>query len=193
MHGCGVDVGHHGRLRAAPQHQYFAPMFALRHLGPMRCLPRRHLVLQNGRQQRPQRLTHPHRRSEQRRSQTFLEQPAHRPLPRRALHPLIDDFSSDIEQMPILDTARTGGLAVQTRQAAIQVLLSAARHGRALEHLFDQINAPARAIEFIAQQLIGRTGRIAKSAVHTFADNGSRLIALWAVLEIRTQVGLHGL
>ena len=47
----------------------------------------------------------------------------------------------------------------------------------ALEHLLHQINSAARTIEFVAEQLIGRAGREAKSAVNAGAQNGIRFFA----------------
>jgi hypothetical protein len=40
-----------------------------------------------------------------------------------------------------------------------------------LQHVLDQIDAPARRIELIAQQHIGRTGRGAEAAVHAGAQD----------------------
>ena len=36
----------------------------------------------------------------------------------------------------------------------------------AFQHFLDQINTPARAIQFVAEQLIGGASGVAKSAVH---------------------------
>jgi hypothetical protein len=94
--------------------------------------------------------------------------------------------------MSVLDAARTGGLAIQTGQASIQVLLGAACDVAALEHLLDQIDAPTRTVEFVAQQLISRAGCIAETAMHAFADDGLRLFALRGALEFGTQMRLHG-
>src|SRR5579871_1651158 len=40
------------------------------------------------------------------------------------------------------------------------------------QHLLDQVDAAARAIEFVAEQDIGRTGRGAEPAMHAFAQDG---------------------
>src|SRR6202048_2711459 len=94
--------------------------------------------------------------------------------------------------MSVLDTAWTGGLAIETSQAPIQMLLRAAGDFPALEHLLHQIDSSARSIEFIAQQLIRRTGRVAEPAMHALADDGLRLFAVRGVREFWTQMGLHG-
>ena len=87
-------------------------------------------------------------------------------------------FSADINQVPVFNTARTGCLAIEAGQAAIQVLLRAARDFGAFEHLLDEINPASWTIQFIAEQLIGRTGGIAETAVHAFAQDGRRFLAL---------------
>src|SRR3546814_4282037 len=43
-----------------------------------------------------------------------------------------------------------------------------------LQHVLDQVNAAARAIEFVAEKDIGRAGRGAKAAMHAFADHRFR-------------------
>jgi hypothetical protein len=97
-----------------------------------------------------------------------------------------------VRSTTVLDTARTGGLAIEARQAAIQVLLRAAGDFAALEHLLDQINAATRTVEFIAQQLVRRASGIAEAAMHAFADDGLCLLALRRTLEFRAQMRLHG-
>ena len=39
------------------------------------------------------------------------------------------------------------------------------------EHLLDEVDAPARAVEFVAEQHEGRAGRGAKAAMHAFAQD----------------------
>ena len=48
---------------------------------------------------------------------------------------------------------------------------------RSFEHLLDQIDAPARAIEFVAEQLVGRAGGGAEAAVHAAAQDGLGFVA----------------
>ncbi len=187
-----VDIGHHRRLDAASEHQHLAAMLERRSARCALSRTPRHLIPEHGRQERPHRAAHPQRRRKQRRRESLPEQPAHRPLRRRALHPRIHDLSADIHQMPVLDAARTRGLAIQTGQAAIQMSLRAARDFPALEHLLHQIYSSTRPIELIAQQLIRRAGRVAEPAMHAFADDGLRLFAVLGVREFGTQMRLHG-
>ncbi|MNL63331.1 hypothetical protein D3C87_1874610 [compost metagenome] len=71
----------------------------------------------------------------------------------------------------VIDAGGAGGFAVAARQAPVQMLLGFLGDLVAFQHLLDQVDAPPRPIQFIAQQLIGRAGGIAKAAVHASAQN----------------------
>ena len=58
-----------------------------------------------------------------------------------------------------------------------------ARDRRAFEHLLDEVDAPARAVELVAQQLVSRTGGVAHAAMHTGAQDGVGLDALRCVAD----------
>ncbi len=64
--------------------------------------------------------------------------------------------------------------------------------GSTFEHLLDQINAPTRAIEFVAENLVGRTGGGAKTAVHAGPQDRLGLVAFAGALDEIGQVSLHG-
>ena len=51
------------------------------------------------------------------------------------------------------------------------------------EHLLDEIDATARAVEFVAQNLIRRAGCRAKTAMHAGAQNGIGLNAFGRVFD----------
>ena len=53
----------------------------------------------------------------------------------------------------------------------------------AFEHLFDEIDATARAVKFIAQHLIGRAGRSAEAAMHARAQDCVGLNAFGRVFD----------
>ena len=72
----------------------------------------------------------------------------------------------DVEQRVIRHARRTGGLAIAAGQAPVEMQLRLVGHRFAFEHLLDQIDASARPVEFVAEQLIGRAGRIAETAMH---------------------------
>ena len=61
----------------------------------------------------------------------------------------------------------------------------------AFEHLFDEINPAARAVEFVADQLIGWASGKAKSAMHARAQNRVGFPALWGVEMGLRNVCLH--
>src|SRR6185437_2012884 len=99
---------------------------------------------------------------------------------------------TDVQQASVADTRRACCLASATSETAIQVQLSGAGRLGALEHLLDEIDAAARAVELISQELIGRTGCRAKPAVHAFAQDGIGLAARGSLEEGGTESGLHG-
>ena len=110
---------------------------------------------------------------------------------RRARHLLVDDLAADVDQVAVLHAARAGALAVAAGEAAVQVQLRAARRRLAFEHLLDQVDAPARAVELVAQQLVGRAGGGAEAAVHALAQDGLGLCAVGRALEFGGEFGLH--
>ena len=61
----------------------------------------------------------------------------------------------------------------------------------ALQHLLHEVDAAARPVELVAQQLIGRTGRGAEAAVHALAQDRVGLAALGRVADEVGELGLH--
>jgi hypothetical protein len=57
--------------------------------------------------------------------------------------------------------------------------------------LFDEIDAPARSIELVSEQLIGRAGRGAEAAVRAGAQDALGLLALGRALDEVGEMGLH--
>jgi hypothetical protein len=72
------------------------------------------------------------------------------------------------------------------------VQLGFARRYIAFEHLFDQVNAATRAVQFVTQQLVRWTSGGAKTTVHAFAQNGFGGEAVSGALKFRGEIGLHG-
>ncbi|MNW00913.1 hypothetical protein D3C71_1964680 [compost metagenome] len=66
------------------------------------------------------------------------------------------------------------------------------RHGLAFKHLLHQIDAAARAIQLIAEQLVSGAGGGAETAVHALADDGLGFFAFGRVAQEFGQCGLHG-
>ena len=81
--------------------------------------------------------------------------------------------------------------ARQERQRSMCLTTSCGRRPVLFQHLLDEIDPAARAIEFVAEQHIGRTGRGAKSAMHAGAQDlvGFRDIGIGELRE--AEFGLH--
>ena len=80
---------------------------------------------------------------------------------------LFDIGARMIDQMHVVHAGGARGHAGQARQAAIDVADDLFRRRPVrFQHVLDQVNAPARTIEFVAQQHEGRTGGGAKSTMH---------------------------
>ena len=62
----------------------------------------------------------------------------------------------------------------------------------AFQILLHQVNAPARRIQFVAEDLIGRAGGEAKAAVHAAAQDAFGLDALGRIADEIGELGLHG-
>ena len=93
-----------------------------------------------------------------------------------------------IDQMHVVHARRTGGHAGEAGQAAVDMLDHLrGRRPVLFQHLLDQIDPPARAIEFVAEQHIGRTGRGAEAAMHAGAQDlvGFRDIGIGELGEAR--------
>lgn len=100
-------------------------------------------------------------------------------------------MAPDVDQAAVLHAGGTGRFAIAAGQATVQVQLGLGSDGLAFEHLLDQINAPARAVEFIAEQLIGRTGGGAKAAMHALAQDVIAACGLGIGKLSQGEVGLH--
>ncbi len=176
-----VDVGVQRLLRTT-RHQ--------RHPHPPRAHGREHLrviipadrrnCLRRHRQHRPQaRIRHkarerpPHLRRQQRQPeprgigdhprQHRPQQPVHQRPPVRPL----DIGPRLVHQMHVMHARRTGRHAGKATQAPVDVLhRPRVRRPALLQHVLDQVDAPARAVQLIAQHLIGRASRRAEPAMH---------------------------
>ena len=71
-------------------------------------------------------------------------------------HLRVDQLAADVDQLAVPHAGRAGGLAVAAGQAAVEVRCVARGRRGALQHLLDQIDAPARPVELVAEQLVGR-------------------------------------
>jgi hypothetical protein len=97
-----------------------------------------------------------------------------------------------IDEMHVMHAGGTGRHAGEAGEAAVDVLRHLGVGGAVvLQHLLDEIDAPARAIEFVAEQHIGRAGRRAESAMHAGAQDlvGLRDIGVGELGQ--RKMGLH--
>ena len=62
----------------------------------------------------------------------------------------------------------------------------------AFQHLFDEVDAPPGAIQFVAKELIGGAGGGAEATMDAGAQDGIGLPALVTVANEIGQLGLHG-
>ncbi|MNJ29185.1 hypothetical protein D3C77_237450 [compost metagenome] len=115
-----------------------------------------------------------------------------RPLRQRARHGSVDDGAAYIQQIVVLHPRRAGGFAIAAAQAAVQVQLGLGGDFIALQHLLDQVNAPARAVELVANQLVRRARGIAEAAMHTAAQDAFGFLGTRQLPGLFTQMGLHG-
>ncbi len=180
--GGGIGIGRHRRLHAAIQQQHLARM--LRSGPSAGILLLRHLVLQRAGQQGPQQLPCLHRRREDPLARQYLPQcSTQQSLRQRPRHLLLDDLAADIDQPPILHAGRTSRFAIAASQAAVQMQLRPGRRFLAFQHLLHQINAAARTVQLIPQQLVGRAGCGAKAAMHAFAQDFLRFLAFAGMFD----------
>lgn len=67
----------------------------------------------------------------------------------------------------------------------------ARRRRMSFEHLFHQVNAPARSVQLLAEKLVSRTCRVAKAAVYAGAQNGVRFPAGLGIADEGCEGSLH--
>ena len=94
------------------------------------------------------------------------------PLRERPPVRLLDVHARVVDQVLVMDAGRARRHAREAAQAAVDVLHDGARRGPVvLEHVLDQIDAAARAVELVAEQHVSRARRRAEAAVHALAQD----------------------
>ena len=124
--------------------------------------------------------------------QDARQDPAQGTIPHGALVTLLDIFAGLIHQMHIMHPRGTGRHAGQARQAPVDMLdRFRVRVALILQHVLDEIDTPARAIELIAQHLIGGAGGGAEPAMHARAQDlvGARDLRVFKLFG--GEFGLH--
>ena len=181
-----VDLGRQHLLGAAGQQRdpHAALALGRENLRPVHRRGRRH----RPRRQRHQRAQPPRhqpgkgfcqagaveRRAQPRRpGQHLAENMAQQPLGKGSAVMLLDMPPAMVDQVHVMHPRRAGRHAAEAGQTPVDMLdgLRADRLGAVaaalFEHVLDQVDAAARAVELIAQQHIGRAGRGAEAAMNT--------------------------
>src|SRR6185437_15621406 len=77
-----------------------------------------------------------------------------------------------IDEVHVMDARRAGRHAREAGEAAVDMLDDLGRRRTVvLQHVLDQVDAPPRAVELVAEQHIGRAGRGAEAAMHAGAQD----------------------
>ncbi len=113
--------------------------------------------------------------------------PAAKPPP----HFLFNNTPTNIHQPPVADARWTNRLAGATSKAPVKMQLRLFRHRRAFHYLFHQVNAPARTIQFIAQQLVCRANGKTEPAMDTAPQYGVCFLSFGSILNEIGETGLH--
>ena len=103
----------------------------------------------------------------------------------------LEHAAPDIDEASIAHPRGTGGFATAAGEAAIEVQLSFSADLVTLEHLLDEIDTAARPVELVAQQLIGRTRRRAKTAMHAGAQDRIGFAAFRRIANERREIRFH--
>ena len=103
-----------------------------------------------------------------------------------------------IDKMHVMHARRTGRHARQARQTAVNMFdRSGIRLPVVFQHVLDEVNPTARAVQLVAQHLIGRAGCGAKPAMHTgpqdfvAALGGGALELLWRKCRLHGYSALY--
>ena len=100
------------------------------------------------------------------------EQGPQRPVVPLAAVGALDMRPRVVDQVHVVDAGRAGGHAGEAGEAAVDVahhLLG--RRAAGFQHVLDQVDAPARAVELVAEQQEGRAGRGAEPAMDAGAQD----------------------
>src|SRR5204863_3045771 len=107
-------------------------------------------------------------------------------------HTLLDDRTADVEKPSVLYARGAGALARPAGETAVEMQLRARGDRRALEQLLHEIDAPARTVELIAEQLVSGTGGKTEAAVYARAQDRMRLAPGGGVFDEVRERGAHG-
>ncbi len=185
--GCRRETG----LHAAFEHQHPARVTALRP-GFCGCRRGRHFAFQCGRQKRTR---EPAQREQGLEYHGIRNDGAQGLALQRfgaaAADAVLDDLTPDIEQPAVMHARGAGGFAGAAGQAAVEMKPGFRRGRHAFQDLLHQVDAAARPVELVAEQLVSRAGRGAETAVHALAQDGVGFAPLWRVFDEVGEISLH--
>ncbi len=105
----------------------------------------------------------------------------------------LDVMSRMVDEMHVVHARRAGRHAGQARQATVDMLHHlSGRRAVVLQHVLDEVDAAARAVELVAEQRVGRAGRGAETAMHAGAQDLGRFRGVGVGELGRAETGLHG-
>ncbi len=96
------------------------------------------------------------------------------PFAERSRAQSLDVGPADVEQARIFDARGAGGLAGAATQAAVEMDLGGAARLVPLQERLDEVDAPARAVQLVAQEPVGRAARRAETAMDATARRRAR-------------------
>ena len=104
----------------------------------------------------------------------------------------LDMLSRHFDEMHVVDAGRTRRHARKTGEATIDVLRHfGLRVEPLLQHVFDRIDAAARAVAFVPEHDVCRTGGGTKTAMNAAAKNALGFLHIRIVKLLAREVGLH--
>src|SRR5258708_2038586 len=182
----GVDRRRERGLNTAGKHEHLAAM-ARRRPCARRSRPRWHFG------ERAEKLADAQGGGEKVRARKApREKCALRALERPAPCLRFHDAAPDVDEAPVLHARWTGRLAGAACEAAVEVQPRLVGDRRAFERAFHEVDAAARAVEVVAQNLVGRAGRGAEAAMHAFAQDRLGLAPFGRIANKVSELGLHG-
>src|SRR5437763_14104740 len=107
-------------------------------------------------------------------------------------HTVHGDRTADVEKPSVLYARGAGALARPAGETAVEMQLRARGDRRALKQLLHEIDAPARTVELIAEQLVSGTGGKTEAAVHARAQDRMRFAPGGRVFDEVRERGAHG-
>ena len=186
-----VDARLGGPLDAAREHQH-APAMAAGRAAPGPPRGRDHAPEPGGKEGTEQpageeRETHEHRTGE-----PLADREADEPFGPGPAHLLLRELASDVDEPAVLHPRRTGRLAGAAGEAAVEVGEGPVGRAISLQDLLHEVDASPRAVQLVAEELVGGTGRVAEPAVHALSEDSFGLASLRGREDARGYRCLHG-